>query len=305
MAEQQTGSSQNQTDSNQHQSRLSRTLQYTISPGAPLLYLVLTSLESRGLELKHIAITVCSIALVALVRWISRRAVGEKIHKEVEDWLNYWYDRITYKLLKPDQLIFWLTKHRYDVRVCCESDKSRRYRLFGPNKQPCRRDRCHFGPFIRGVRVPRFFKKKAPYRARKEKAVFIQPPRLGSKSYKEQGYLLGWTSTGVTLEIQSKTWQSVRKLKPIRCVLHIKLRPLFGWLIEYCIGVYPMEITGEKAAHHRSGPRGGVRVFGEFESLYKAPKNLPKLCVCAAWEMQGERPPDCTYAPYAPVHLRD
>jgi hypothetical protein len=303
MVKQTTGSSQTRVGDGEPQSAISKGLRYTVNPGAPLLYLLLATITSSGLKPTHLAVTVCAIAVIAIVRRICKSAVGARIHKELERWLLYWYDRVTYRNLTPNQLITWLTKRRFDISVGCESDKSRRYRLFGPSKEPCRRERCHFGPFRRGNRVPHFFKKNVPYRARREKPVFVGPARLGSESYSEQGHLLGWTSTGVTFEIQAKGWQTIRKLKPIRCVLHIRLRPLLFWLLEYCITVYPMEATSEKAMMHRRGPRNGVRVFGAFESSYERPKNLSKLCVCAAWEMQGERPPDCTYASHAPVHL--
>jgi len=302
MVKQATGSNQPQAGNDEPHSVVTKTLQYTISPGAPLLYLFLTTLHSKGLELKPLAVTLFAITMIWLVRRIRKSEAGERINEEVDDWLLYWYDRMFHRDFSPNQLITWLTKRRFDVSVCCDNVKPRRYRLYGQSREPCRRERCHFGPFRSGELVPNFFKKKVPWRARREKTVFVGPHRLGGKRYKVKGYLLGWTSTGVTFEIPSKTWQSTRRLRPIRCVLLIKLRPLIGFL-EYCITIYPWEAIGEKTTKHSKGPRGGVRVFGAFESPYERPKNLPKLCVCTAWEMQGERPPGCTYASHAPVHL--
>lgn len=302
MVKQTAGSSQPQANNGGSQNRVSKALEYTINPGAPVLYLILATL-THGPGLKHVFLTAIAIMTIGFVRWTCKTPVGKKIHDEMENWLLYWFNRITYRRLTPDQLITWLTKHRFDISVGCERNKSRRFRLFGPNGEPCRRELCHFGPFKRGDDIPRFFKKHTPYRARGEKALFIGPARLGGKSYKGQGYLLGWTSTGVAIELPLNVWSRISNPKPMRCVLHIRLRPLLGWFVDYCIRVYPLDVTEPKGSRHSSGPRDGVRVFGEFEVPHKPPKNLPKLCVCPAWEMQGRRPPGCTYASFAPPYL--
>lgn len=241
--------------------------------------------------------------LIEIVKKIVPKHTINDIKNDFDKIFAYWIRGKLYPKFSSINFIQWVTKGRFAVKIECRETINMRIRNFNSDK--CKRVTCHFGPNNNSNTLPRLYAKTLPRRARKKRHVRIAPHEFAktNKRFSCPGELIGWTSQGITYEINKSEWDSV----VLSCSAHLPKIYLFlhiGWWvipIYARISIKPKEVK-------RDGKIS--RIFGEFTEQFQPDlinRNLKRwlsIPVCYAWEAQGTKPPFCNYDNNAPKRLK-